>query len=75
MVDKTKGNNTGDALTGMKAICNYMNRSEPTVLDLIRDRKFPATKIGGVWESGKTLIDGWKKAQIFSEVFKSQEAV
>lgn len=51
-------------LTGMKSICGYLNRSETTVLDLIRADGFPATKIGGVWESDTDLIDTWRREKI-----------
>lgn len=52
-------------LTGMKAICNYLNRSESTVLGLIRFYSLPACKIGGgIWESDTELIDSWRKEQI-----------
>jgi predicted DNA-binding transcriptional regulator AlpA len=51
-------------LSGMKEICNHLNRSEPTVLTLIRDYDFPAKKVLGVWESDTDLIDRWRKNQI-----------
>jgi len=52
-------------LTGMKAICEYMNRSEVTVLGLIRDCDMPACRInGGIWEADTDLIDTWRKEQI-----------
>lgn len=62
-------------LTGMKAICEYMNRSESTVLMLIRDCDLPACKIGGgIWESDTDLIDDWRKGQITQGVkAKKQE--
>jgi len=52
------------ALIGMRAICDYVNRSESTVLGLIRHEDFPAKKIGGIWESDKELIDDWRRQQI-----------
>jgi len=52
------------ALSGMKAICQYVNRSESTVLHWIRDLDFPAHKIGGIWESDRNLIDEWRRQQI-----------
>lgn len=52
------------ALSGMKAICGYMNRSESTVLILIRDCDFPARKILGSWESDTELVDKWRQQQI-----------
>ena len=51
-------------LIGMKAICIYTNRSEATVLKLIRDLDFPAVKIGGIWESDTDAVDGWRLEQI-----------
>jgi len=52
------------ALSGMKDICKYMNRSESTILILIRDREFPARKILGCWESDSELVDAWRRQQI-----------
>jgi hypothetical protein len=52
------------ALIGMKAICGHVFRSESTVLMMIRDMDFPATKIGGIWESDEKLIAEWRKQQI-----------
>jgi hypothetical protein len=48
----------------MKAICGHVYRSEATVLSLIRDYDFPATKIGGIWESDIDLISEWRRQQI-----------
>lgn len=56
-------------LTGMKEICRYMSRSEPTVLGFIRDCDLPAFKIsGGIWESDTDLIDAWRKEQIIGGI-------
>ena len=52
------------ALVGMKAICNYMARSESTMLTIIRDLDFPAKKICGIWESDTELADKWRIKQI-----------
>lgn len=54
----------GRALSGMKEICSYANRSEPTILDWVRSLDFPAKKLGGQWESNTALIDAWKVRQI-----------
>lgn len=51
-------------LQGMKAICDYTNRSESTILIWIRTLAFPAIKITGSWESDSDLIDEWRKSQI-----------
>lgn len=47
-------------LMGMKAICNYVKRSDATVLQWIREQDFPANKIGGIWESTTKQVDDWK---------------
>jgi len=52
------------ALIGMKMICQCVDRSEATVLKLIRDEGFPAVKIGGIWESDRGLIASWRKIKI-----------
>jgi hypothetical protein len=51
-------------LSGMKEICDYYKRSEPTILKLIRDEGFPAIKIAGAWESDTDFIDRWRRKQI-----------
>lgn len=52
------------ALIGMKAICEYMGRSEATVLKLIQTEGLPATKIAGIWESDRVMIDEWRREKI-----------
>jgi hypothetical protein len=53
------------ALIGMKEICNYVKKSEATVLYMIRVWGMPARKITGwVWESDTELIDNWRRALI-----------
>lgn len=48
----------------MKEIASYVKRSEATVLNWIRNLGFPATKIGGSWESDTEFIDEWRRGQI-----------
>lgn len=48
-----------NALNGMKEICGYANRSEPTIVAWIRTHGFPAKKRGGVWTSSRKAIDRW----------------
>lgn len=48
-------------LIGMKDICDYVNRSSPTVLSMIRDMGFPAVKVGGIWESSRGKIAEWRE--------------
>lgn len=55
-------------LPGMKDICKFCNRSPATILIWIRDRAFPAVKIGGSWESDTELIDDWRKQQIRDDI-------
>jgi len=52
------------ALIGMKAICEHMSRSEATVLKLIQTEGLPATKIAGIWESDRGMIDEWRREKI-----------
>ncbi len=49
-----------EILSGMKAICGYINRTEPTVLSYIKSQSFPAKKVGGIWESSKGDVDEWR---------------
>lgn len=63
------------ALSGMKAISNYTNRSEATVLAWIREYDFPATKLGGSWESDTQLVDEWRREQIRVAKKSTREAI
>ena len=60
-------------LEGMKAICNYVKRSEATVLDWIRFMAFPAKKLGGIWVSDTELISDWKKKIITSDEAETEQ--
>lgn len=51
-------------LSGLEEIAQYARRSKATVLGWIRNEKFPAAKLGHVWESDKGLIDQWKRDRI-----------
>jgi len=70
---KSKHNETpiDDLLSGMKAICNYIHRTEPTVLAYIKSQAFPAKKVGGIWESRKGLIDAWREVYFNNESMAS----
>jgi hypothetical protein len=58
----------GRPLSGMDEIGEYVRRSPVTVLDWIRNMGFPASKIGGIWESDTFLIDKWRRKQITERV-------
>lgn len=58
----------GRPLSGMDEISGYARRSSATLLDWIRNMSFPATKIGGIWESDTCLIDQWRREQIINKV-------
>ncbi len=64
MVEKKEKSKVAGSLSGMQAIADYVNRSESTVLKLIRDADFPAKKIGGVWEAKKTKVDVWYEEMV-----------
>ena len=56
----------------MKAICEYcrsigLSSAEVSVLQMIREFNFPAKKLGGIWESDKDLIIGWRKKYVAGE--------
>ncbi|MGA1846897.1 hypothetical protein [Deferribacter abyssi] len=51
-------------LVGMKAIRQYVGRSEATVLKWIKEDGFPAKKVDGVWESDTVLIEKWRRKMI-----------
>ena len=48
------------ALQGMKEICRYMGKSEPTILRYIYTMNFPARKVGGIWLSDMDMIKAWR---------------
>jgi len=60
----TKKGNADTHLIGMKAIADYIQRSEPTVLKLVKESGFPAKKISGIWESDKNAIGEWRIRQL-----------
>ena len=62
MVNRTAAQD--GALQGMKAICAYMDKSEPTVLRYIRTLDFPANKVNGEWVSDAALIADWRRRLI-----------
>lgn len=55
------------ALIGRKEIMNYTGRSWPVIHEWIKERRFPARKIDGVWESYTFLVDDWKVQIITAE--------
>lgn len=54
-------------LHGMKAICQYSNRSPATLLKWIRELDFPATKVGVEWVSDAAKIDAWYETRFTQE--------
>lgn len=60
------------SLVGRKSICTYCSRSWQTVRLWIREEKFPAAFLNGVWESNTKLIDDWKEKKIVSIVKDEQ---
>ncbi len=64
MVEKKERLKVAGSLSGMQEIANYVNRSDATVLKLIRDDDFPAKKIGGVWEAKKDNVDAWYEEMV-----------
>ena len=51
-------------LTGSKEIQSFVGRSWNVIYKWISEKKFPAVKIDGVWESDTELILEWRKKQI-----------
>ncbi|MBW1712760.1 MAG: hypothetical protein JRJ59_06400 [Deltaproteobacteria bacterium] len=50
------------ALVGMQAIAAYFNRSESTVLRMIRQYPdIPIKKVMGNWESDRHVLDEWRR--------------
>jgi excisionase family DNA binding protein len=48
----------------MQAICDYMGKSKATILRLIREKGFPAVKIGEEWCSDRELVIQWRRELI-----------
>lgn len=52
-------------LEGMRDICSYVNRSEATVLDWIRTRAFPATRVDEEWTACRDEVLDWMVKEIW----------
>lgn len=53
------GETHGQKLLGIKAIADYMDRSEATIRNYIKTRNLPAWKVGGLIESNTAKLDSW----------------
>lgn len=62
MTDRTAAQD--GALQGMKEICRYMGKSENTLLRLIKEKDFPAQKVGGEWVSDTQVVADWRRGLI-----------
>jgi hypothetical protein len=51
-------------LQGRDAIAEFTGRRWAVILRWIREKGFPATKLGGVWESEREMITQWRREQI-----------
>lgn len=51
-------------LSGVKEISSYSERPWEVIHQWVREKKFPARKIDGRWESFKGMIDKWFEDQI-----------
>lgn len=51
-------------LIGRKEIAGYTGRSWPKIEQFVKENKFPARKIEGVWMSKGDLIDFWLQERI-----------
>lgn len=61
-------------LEGITKISSYMNRSDSTILDLIRSEGFPASKTkDAVWVADTHDIDKWIESQ--GEPVRRQQTV
>ena len=53
-----------ESLEGRKQIADFVERDWRTISRWIKDHSFPATKIGGTWQSDAELIRQWRKKQV-----------
>lgn len=68
---------TDSVLVGLKDISVYAKVSVSTLRKFIAREGFPAGKIGGGWQSDKTLIDRWRldRVQNLKTCEKAQKSV
>jgi hypothetical protein len=50
-------------LEGITKISSYMNRSDSTILGLIRAEGFPAKRTNAIWVADTKEIDKWRESQ------------
>jgi hypothetical protein len=55
-------------LTGKKQIQNFVGRDWRVIMKWIVSYQFPATKLGGIWESDADLIVKWRQDRIQNKV-------
>ena len=53
---------SSDVLVGMKAICNFLNMSDATVLKYCREYDDFPVKKNGVYVSSRTNLNNWFRA-------------
>ena len=58
-------------LYGVKAITEYVEMSESTVMKWIRNEGLPAAKIGGTWVSDTLMINKWRAKRIAKQCQKA----
>ena len=52
-----------DKLLAVPDVANFLNVTERTVYTLIRQRKIPCYKVGGVWRFKPSEIERWLTEQ------------
>lgn len=50
-------------LIGIKAIADYIDRSERTARTLIKAGQLPARKVGGMWEASPSRLRQWRSGK------------
>ena len=60
-------------LCGVKAITEYVEMSESTVMKWINREGLPAAKIGGTWVSDTLMINKWRAKRIAKQCKEANE--
>jgi hypothetical protein len=58
---------------GVRAIAQYLGRSEGSVMNYWRDQNLPIYKVGGIWEATEKDLDDWKNHQKAGEWYERKE--
>mgnify|MGYP001610091328 CR=1 FL=1 len=67
---KNAANKDYKVIMNARDVAEYLRLSPMTVYALTRERKIPATKIGGQWRYRIDLIDRWIEERMYANLTK-----